>query len=94
MLCASNPESSMSLDLPTVKTVYRQAIDARARDAEGDSWWMEVAAEVQSVVDTFDAREAAAIINWWHDDWSAIGDTPARAARRIRTAAKRVCGQH
>jgi len=84
----------VSLDLPTVKTVYRQAIDARARDAEGDSWWMEVAAEVQSVVDAPDARAAAAIINWWHDDWSAIGDTPARAARRIRTAAKRMCGQN
>jgi hypothetical protein len=53
-----------------------------------------LAAEVQSVVDAPDARAAAAIINWWHDDWSAIGDTPTRAARRIRPAAKRTCGQH
>ena len=80
----------MGLDLATVKTVYRKAIDARAHDAEGDAWWSEVAVEVQAVLDAPDRAAAARIIAWWHDDWSAIGDTATRAARRIRTAAARV----
>lgn len=84
----------MNFDLATVKSIYRQAIDARAHDAEGDAWWSEVATEVQAVVDAPDGAAAADIIAWWHNDWSATGDSAVRAARRIRTAAARTPSEH
>ena len=80
----------MSLDLATVKSIYRDAIDARAHDAEGDAWWLEVAAEVQAVVAAPTDAAAASVIVWWHNDWSTIRDTPFGAAQRMRAAAGRI----
>ena len=84
----------MVLDLATVKAIYRQAIDADAHDAEGEAWWTEVATEVQAKVDVSDGAAAAYIIAWWHTDWSAVDDTPASAARRIRMSASRMPRRH
>ena len=84
----------MSLDLATVKNIYRQAVDARAHDAEGEAWWSEVATEVRAVVAAPRGADAAAIIAWWHNDWSAIDDTAMDAAPRIRTAAALVTSEH
>jgi hypothetical protein len=80
------------MDLEQVKTVYRAAIDPTARDGEGTSWWAAVAAEVTAVVDAPDTQAAAGVIAWWHNDWRTVGDSPARAALRIRRAAKRMPG--
>lgn len=72
----------------TAKAIYRAAIDTGALDREGNAWWGEVVAEVQAVVAAPDTRTAAALIAWWHADWRSIGDTPARAAGRLRRAAR------
>lgn len=87
-------ESTVQLDLVTMKTVYRQAVDPRAPDAEGDAWWSEVAVEVQSILNAPGVAAAARIIAWWHHDWSATGDTAACAAHRIRTATARLHRTH
>lgn len=69
-----------------VKAIYRQAIDPNASDGEGDAWWSEVGAEVSDVLAAGSLDEAAAIIAWWHHDWSSVGDTARAAAKRIRSA--------
>ena len=78
----------MSLDLTTVKTIYRQAIDERAHDAEGDAWWAEVAAEIQAVVAAPGAAAASASSpgGTTTDPRSAIPRRMPRAAcgRRLR----------
>ena len=84
----------MSLDLTTVKTIYRQAIDECAQDAEGEAWWAEVAAEIQAVIAAPSAAAASAIIVWWHNDWSAVSDSAKDAARRLRAAAAQTLRQH
>lgn len=82
--------TSPILDLATVQAVYRAAIDAGAHDAEGTGWWPAVSQEVSDVVAAPHITAAAAVIAWWHLDWTAIGDTPAQAARRLRQAAARL----
>lgn len=79
-----------SLTLDQAKAVYRQAVDARARDSEGEYWWTNVHREVQAVAAAQDLASAAEVILWWHHDWSRVGDTARDAARRIRKA---VAGQ-
>lgn len=59
---------------------------ANAGDGEGDAWWSEVGAEVSDVLAAGSLDEAAAIIAWWHHDWSSMGDTARAAAKRIRFA--------
>ena len=78
------------MDLPLAKAIYRAAVDARAADSEGDTWWEEVRAELCQVLDARSATQAAACIAWWHSDleWQAIADTPKAAAQRIRAAAR------
>ena len=79
----------MSASAPVQGTTFASAaIDAGALDREGAAWWDEVVAEVPAVVGAPDTRSAAALIVWWHAEWLAIGDTPARAAGRLRRAAR------
>nr|WP_280971291.1 hypothetical protein [Cupriavidus gilardii]WDE72551.1 hypothetical protein [Cupriavidus gilardii] len=77
---------SITLQLDAAKTLYRQAIDPRASDGEGPAWWSEVHAELADVLTARTVREAAAVIEWWHHDWSMVGDTAQAAATRIRNA--------
>ena len=62
-------------------------IDAGASDGESGAWWAAVADELRRVIAAPDARAASEIIAWWHHDWSAVSETPQRAATRIRRAA-------
>ena len=78
------------LTLDKAKRVYRTAIDATASDAEGADWWIEVASEVRQVCAATSVKAAAAVIAWWHHDWSAVGDSAKAAAQRIRQAAKNI----
>jgi hypothetical protein len=70
------------------KAMYRRAIDPGASDRESDGWWSEVVDELRRVVEAQDDRAGAAVIAWWHHDWSTVSDTPLRAAKRIRRVAK------
>ena len=68
--------------------VYRLAIDAKVN---GDTyWWRGVLAEVREVCAAPTIQAAAAVIAWWHHDWSSLGDSASAAARRIRLAAKAI----
>lgn len=84
----------MFIDLDTMKAVYRQAIRPKPADEGGGDWWAEVAAEVKAVIDAPTIDAAAAVIAWWHHDWSLVGDTAKQSARRLRTAAARVAIKH
>lgn len=76
------------LTLEQAKTIYRAAVDARASDGEGPAWWNEVHAELDQVLAASTAKDAAKVIDWWHNDWSVVGDTPKAVVRRIRSAAR------
>lgn len=78
----------VELSLDQVKQVYRCAVDATAKDAEGMDWWRSVAIEVHAVCAAPSVESAAAVIAWWHHDWSTIGDSATAAARRIRQASR------
>ncbi|MFG0678827.1 hypothetical protein [Delftia sp. WSY_7] len=78
------------LILDEAKRVYRAAIDASASDAEGDEWWINVASEVRRVCAATPVEAAAAMIEWWHHDWSAVGDSAKAAAQRIRQAVNNI----
>lgn len=80
----------VALTLDQAKAVYRQAVDAGARDSEGEDWWTNVHREMQAVAAAANVSDAAAVISWWHRDWTMVGDTARGAAGRIRTA---VAGQ-
>ena len=77
------------LTLDHVKSIYRSAIDPMVSDFEEQDWWDAVADEVQRVIASETVEEASKVINWWHDDWGSVNDSPKRAAQRIRTAAQR-----
>lgn len=70
------------------KAIYRQAIDATARDDEGAAWWSDVQAEIGQVVASRTIAAGGKVIEWWHHDWAAVGDSPKAAARRIREATR------
>ncbi|HDR8964613.1 TPA: hypothetical protein QDB13_002213 [Burkholderia vietnamiensis] len=78
----------MRITLDTAKAVYCKAIDPSAGDGEGAAWWDEVADEVRDVVAARTLADAAAMIEWWHRDWTQVSDTSRDAARRIREAAR------
>ncbi|QBR04404.1 hypothetical protein [Paraburkholderia pallida] len=78
----------MTLSFDVLKTVYRQAIDPRASDRDPSIWWDAVAQEMREVVLAGTDREAAAVIEWWHNDWASVSDTPVAAARRIRQSVR------
>ncbi|WP_186258928.1 hypothetical protein [Burkholderia gladioli] len=84
-----NPSSDEALTrLDAAKAIYRAAIDARASDGEGDDWWSGVADELADVIVAPTASAAAAVIDWWHREWSSVNDSPSAAAARIRRAAR------
>lgn len=78
----------MDISLDTVKSIYRRAIDDKVSDGEGSVWWADVAAEVIAVIQADGVAAAAKVIEWWHHDWSQVGDTAKAAAKRIRCAAR------
>ena len=79
-----------ALTIERTKAIYRSAIDARAADGEGEAWWSEVQAEVAEVLAARTLCDAAAVIAWWHSDWSMVGDTSRAAAKRLREAARTI----
>lgn len=76
------------LTIDEAKRVYRAAIDATASDGEGADWWLQVTSEMRKVCSAVSVKEAASVIEWWHHDWSAVGDSAKDSAGRIRQAAK------
>lgn len=76
------------IPLDTAKALYREAIDPKASDGEGAEWWAAVAVDVDAVIQSGNAKEAASHIAWWHHDWSQVGDTAIAAAQRLRGAAR------
>lgn len=78
----------MDITLDTAKAIYRRAIDSTVSDREGVVWWSAVAAELIDVICAESVTAAAAVIAWWHHDWSEVSDTPKAAAGRIRRAAR------
>lgn len=80
----------MQITINEAKTIYRAAVDAAARDSEGDEWWLAVATEVSAVLSADSVATAGRVIAWWHHDWSAVGDSPRAAAGRIRRAARQI----
>ncbi|MFD1559621.1 hypothetical protein ACFSHT_28935 [Paraburkholderia silviterrae] len=80
----------MTLSFDEIRTLYRQAIDPRASDHEPSVWWDAVAEEMREVMSASTDREAAALIEWWHNDWTSVSDTPVAAARRIRRTARQM----
>lgn len=76
----------MSFD--QAKLVYRTAIDEYVSDDAGSDWWARVSQEMHQVCAATSVSAAAAVIEWWHQDWSVVGDSAIMAALRIRTAAK------
>jgi hypothetical protein len=67
--------------------IYRRAIDQSAHAGEGAAWWAEVQAELEAVIAAPTTAAAAGVIAWWHQVCRDVGDTPARAASRIRRQA-------
>lgn len=78
----------MQITLDAAKMIYRKAIYSQARDVEGPAWWDEVADEMRDVIAARTLGDAAALIEWWHHDWTEVSDTPRAAAKRIREAAR------
>ena len=80
----------MRLTLDQAMLIYQRAIDKSADADEGAAWWAEVHAELEAVIGAPITAAAAALIAWWHQVWRDVGDTPARAASRIRRHAASV----
>lgn len=73
--------------------IYQRAIDKTASADEGAAWWANVRAELEAVIAAPTTAAAAEVIAWWHQVWKDVGDTPARAASRIRRHASSVLGK-
>lgn len=80
----------MQLTLDQTMLIYQRAIDKTAGAGEGAVWWEEVQAELEAVVAAPSTAAAAELIAWWHQVWKDVGDTPTRAASRIRRHAASV----
>lgn len=83
----------MRLTLDQAMIIYQRVIDSTAGAGEGAAWWAEVTTELEAVVTAPTTAAAADIIAWWHQVWKDVGDTPARAAGRIRRHAASVLGE-
>lgn len=70
--------------------IYNEAIEKTSPATNGLDWWLQVQREVTAVVAADTNKNAGAIIDWWHHNWRNVGDTPTRAAGRIRRAAARL----
>lgn len=82
----------MQLTLNQAMLIYQRAIDKTAGAGEGAAWWAEVQVELEAVIAAPTTAAAAGVIAWWHQVWNDVGDTPARAASRIRRHAASVLG--
>lgn len=80
----------MQLTLNQTMLIYQLAIDKSAGAGEGAAWWASVQAELEAVIAAPTTAAAAEVIAWWHRVWKDVGDTPVRAAGRIRRHAARV----
>jgi len=80
----------MSMAPEQAMLIYQRAIDPTVGPGEGANWWGQVQREIEAVVAAPSAAAAAGVIAWWHQVWRDVGDTPVRAAGRIRTQARRV----
>lgn len=80
----------MTMTREQAMLIYRQAIDGAADAGEGEAWWQAVQAELEAVIAAPTAAAAGATIAWWHTAWREVGDTPVRAAGRIRRHAARI----
>ncbi len=78
------------MNLDHAISIYNEAIKPTAPAANGRDWWHQVHAELEAVVAAPTNAAAGAIIDWWHHDWSMVGDSPTRAAGRIRKAATKL----
>lgn len=83
----------MQLTLDQAMLIYRLAIDKTAGAGEGAAWWAEVQAELEAVIVAPTTATAEDVIAWWHQVLKDVGDTPARAAGRIRQHAASVLGR-
>jgi hypothetical protein len=83
----------MQITLDQAMMIYQRAIDSMAGAGEGAAWWAEVQAELEAVIAAPTTGAAAGVIDWWHQVWKDVGDTPARAAGRIRRHAASVLGK-
>ena len=83
----------MQITLDQAMLIYQRAIDSTAGAGEGAAWWSEVKVELEAVIAAPTTAAAADIIAWWHRGWKDVGDTPARAAGRIRRHAVSVLGK-
>ncbi len=82
----------MRLTLDQAMLIYQRAIDKTADAGEGAAWWAEVQAELEAVIAAPTTAAAAGVIDWWHQVWKDVGDTPGKAASRIRRHAASVLG--
>lgn len=80
----------MTLSFDEIRTVYRQGIDPGASGREPSVWWGAVAEATRDVVSAGTDREAAAVMEWWHNDGTLVSNTPMAAARRIRRAPRQM----
>lgn len=78
------------MTLDQVMSIYAEAIEPTTPAAGGRDWWLQVHKEVEAVVAAPSNTAAAGIIDWWHYDWRKVGDSPTRAASRIRKAAAKI----
>jgi len=78
------------LTIEQAKRIYRIAVDATMSDDQGADWWDKVVTEMRQVCAARSVKEGAAVIDWWHHDWSSVGDSANAAAQRIRQAARAV----
>lgn len=83
----------MHLTLDQAMLIYQRAIDSSVGAGEDAAWWTEVQAELEAVIAAPTPAAAADVIAWWHQVWKDVGDTPARAASRIRRHAASVLGK-
>jgi hypothetical protein len=84
---------AMQLTLDQAMLIYQCAIDKTAGVGEATAWWAEVQAELEAVIAAPTAATAANVVAWWHQVRKDVGDTPARAAGRIRRHATSVLGR-
>lgn len=83
----------MQLTREQALLIYQRAIDETAYAGEGEDWWANVQAELEAVIAAPTTAAAAGVIAWWHQVWKDVGDTPVRAASRIRRHAASVLGR-
>ena len=74
----------MQLTLDQTMLIYQRAIDKTAGAGEGAAWLAKVRSELEALIAAPTTAAATVVIAWWHRVWTDVGDTPSRAAIRIR----------